>query len=837
MELFYRKSRGSITVLVTLILVPTIFFTGFMVDLARLKLYGNQAVMTADNYGEAVLTQYDNLLKELYGLFAVTQDTEAVKQLDTLQKYMTSSFQPNENKISWDHMQAVQGLLGSNELSGFMPYQSAKVQLSYSFPEKANLRIPEVFSTQVGDFMKFRIAQQLTEDGSTLLDAMETLQNTENNAKVINKKVELEEEVEKLLEYASEYYKALDDIAQYPQYITDFNSAYVVCVDAFDEIMSSASYQYYEAYDLADKDLMAAAVEKRDALEEKEKEGDSESGEEQEKEELTEDEEELVKIFDNYTGDENARKDKLKAQYNLALQSLADTSEREPISYKTYDNKINTLEKYGKKIKKSGTKISTLQEEIQKLLDEGNLDKDLKEGIQKDLDNLQELFAQIDLYEELKKYIDDNNTSVNKDYKVKILKILKQLEAQRDADLKLREFTEEPEALLDGSLWSDFKEKKEYVALYDTLQKTFGAETDEENNYGKTKKNAANKQLDDLEGELNQEKNEECTARNIPGKFGYGNSSVGTVFVLRNIIKNASDMFSLSGMENQGNRLLLKYYTVEYGFGMFSSRTTNVQKTEKTGTPKEPATTLLGYEINSANNYLYQAELEYLLGGGNNSKDNLNAARNKILAARGVLNYTATYRVKEVDAAIRTVQNAVMVLNPILGYSVGGLLRLAVTGEETFQDWKDLKEGKKVILTKNSLQDLAAYEKVKGLIEGKDRKAATPSGLALDYDQYLKLMLLFMVTSEQLDERMCNLIELNINAVRQKDVVAKDGALSELKFKLKDAHTAVNATCKVHLDFVVMPKGFARSVVDTSTYEGITAFEKNSYQFTVTRGY
>lgn len=52
---------------------------------------------------------------------------------------------------------------------------------------------------------------------------------------------------------------------------------------------------------------MAAAVEKRDALEEKEKEEDSESGEEQEKEELTEDEEELVKIFDNYTGDESQK--------------------------------------------------------------------------------------------------------------------------------------------------------------------------------------------------------------------------------------------------------------------------------------------------------------------------------------------------------------------------------------------------------------------------------------------------------------------------------------------------------------------------------------------------
>ena len=51
MRRLFKTVKGSITVLVTLILVPTIFFTGFMVDLARIKLYGNQAVMTADNYG------------------------------------------------------------------------------------------------------------------------------------------------------------------------------------------------------------------------------------------------------------------------------------------------------------------------------------------------------------------------------------------------------------------------------------------------------------------------------------------------------------------------------------------------------------------------------------------------------------------------------------------------------------------------------------------------------------------------------------------------------------------------------------------------------------------
>ena len=88
MKLFLKRSKGSITVLVALMLVPAVFVTGFLVDISRLKLYGNQAVMTADNYGETVLSMYDNLLKELYGLFAVTQDEEAIQLLDDLQDYM-----------------------------------------------------------------------------------------------------------------------------------------------------------------------------------------------------------------------------------------------------------------------------------------------------------------------------------------------------------------------------------------------------------------------------------------------------------------------------------------------------------------------------------------------------------------------------------------------------------------------------------------------------------------------------------------------------------------------------------------------------------------------------
>lgn len=150
MQRLFKTVKGSITVLVTLILVPTIFFTGFMVDLARIKLYGNQAVMTADNYGETVLTQYDNLLKELYGLFAVTQDEKALDNLDKLQGYVSSSFDPAQNNISWEHFEEVQDYLGMNTLDGFMPYQDADITLEKEFIRNHISRIMQFWIRRLG---------------------------------------------------------------------------------------------------------------------------------------------------------------------------------------------------------------------------------------------------------------------------------------------------------------------------------------------------------------------------------------------------------------------------------------------------------------------------------------------------------------------------------------------------------------------------------------------------------------------------------------------------------------------------------------------------------------
>ena len=116
-----KFARASVTVFVTIILIPTIVLSGILTEIARINLYGNQALMTADNYGETVLTQYDDLLKELYGLFAVTQDEEALKGLETLQEYMKTSFSPNSKTISFQHLQGT-FLNKGTSYEGFTPY-------------------------------------------------------------------------------------------------------------------------------------------------------------------------------------------------------------------------------------------------------------------------------------------------------------------------------------------------------------------------------------------------------------------------------------------------------------------------------------------------------------------------------------------------------------------------------------------------------------------------------------------------------------------------------------------------------------------------------------------
>jgi hypothetical protein len=540
-----------------------------------------------------------------------------------------------------------------------------------------------------------------------------------------------------------------------------------------------------------------------------------------------------VDIYDAYTNDEEARRDKIEERFEQGIENIENSIASDPINFDNYAEKLDELNTYATEINNKSGELQTLKAQLESMLEEDNITEELKDGLQDELDKLNELFSQVEYYTGIAEYIDSNDTEVNEEYEQQANAILDKMDEIMNSYLDCEENDSDWPDILDVTKWKNFDSVEEYKDLYNSLEKCFGGEGSEDES--KKKKDEANELLEKAKEEL--ENPEESSARDIPSSFGYG-TSYQSNFDIGDMAGAAVECFSTNNFANEANKLLLKLYTVEYDFGMFSSRVTNIKKDSEDDGTTETAVSLTGYEMSSRINYLYQAELEYILGGSNSSDENLNAARDKILAIRAIVNFTATYSIKEVNDAITEISEAATAVNPILGLVVNGALRLAVAGMETLMDWNKLKEGESITLIKTKLKQMTAYEELSGLLDLEEMEVsedAEDHTLKMDYEQYLMVMMIFLTSSDTIAERTANLIELNVNAAKQN--IGTDETLTELEFKMENAHTAVNATCTVHLDFAIMPNGFAKSTLSDDTYDSLIEFENNSYSFTVTRGY
>ena len=550
---------------------------------------------------------------------------------------------------------------------------------------------------------------------------------------------------------------------------------------------------------------------------------------------MTEEEQKYIDMYNAYQNDPNARTSYFSSVFESAINSFIASTDSSPVDFANFDSLVNQLKASATNVTNIFGEVQTLRSQLESMLNDPKVSDTLKTGITEELTMLDELFDangsfSAANYTRIAQSISANSDQ-NKTYERNANAISLRMEEIENAYLYIRSVPSW-QSELNTKDWYDFTTNASYNKLYNSLIKWFEDADDAEAKKAKQKQKEAKKALSDAEKGLKGD--EETSARDIPASFNMGTSGKVKDFALTSMIKTAASYFSSSSLAQAGNKLLLQLYTVQYDFGMFSSRVTNVEKEDGEG-ENEKKESLTGYEMSRNINYLYQAELEYLFGGYNSSKQNLNAARNKILAFRAIVNYTATYSVDEIDTPIKAISEAAAAVNPVLGLVVSGALRLAVAGIETAGDWDELKKGEAVVLLKDEFNDLTSYDKFKGLIGGGDKEKGESSSLKLDYEQYLMVMLIFMTSPSEIATRTGNLISLNVNTVKQG--IGSSGTLSTLEFKMENAVTAVDATCSVHLDFVVMPKGFAQIVVDGSTYTSLENFEKNTYKFTVTRGY
>ena len=191
MRKFFRDYKGAVTVMVTLLLVPAVLVCGTGVDLAR--IYAARSTVQDANQlaANSVLASYDALLQDLYGLFGVMEGN-----LGIAEDYVNLSVEGED----WNDrgMGSFQSFYGTIVTAG-----------SVTVAPDQNLGNPTVLRRQIEEFSKFRAPAVIV---SELGEKLEIFEKIQEDAKVIDKKLEVDDGVEDLEECYRKIYDRVTEL-------------------------------------------------------------------------------------------------------------------------------------------------------------------------------------------------------------------------------------------------------------------------------------------------------------------------------------------------------------------------------------------------------------------------------------------------------------------------------------------------------------------------------------------------------------------------------------------------------------------------------------------------
>lgn len=790
---FQKDRTGAVTVMVTLLLVPSILVSGTAVDLAR--IYTAKSSLENGNTMalNGVLASYDSLLQDLYGLFAVAQDD---KLQIMVEEYIVFSLYGDSAAPK-----------GSGTLQTF--YGSDTVSVELTPTENYHLANKAILRRQIEEYAKFRAPIAIVERLQSLLDVFDKVAE---DTKLIEQKTEIDDGMEDLYEIYEEIYQ------------------YVLVLDTFPTTEENVFYTINNRLTEINSDLY-----------------------------------DIYEVMDDYkdatASDDTVLQDDLSDEFISITVRIGYTAEDfieipAKTASKEYDKVLDAMEEIislGKKANKKKEDIAANVAEMNQDLDAGKgnaqLNASLKEVmpqykdlLSSDFEDLgQRFFARNEagvlesqtIIENVA-FCQDSRQYESNDFSMAELKRMDNtLSINIEEDFyRLRGFFQPDESNFTYTRPNKYTTfvncGTDFAEAYDALNKLFVDNDSSEK--AKTAKKNITKLLgviQDMYDEMfvfDPQGNLELTVSSNSGSSTPSIDSSGTWEYKGNQKSLLTSLSTIMGdsMSDASNKMLL----MTYGIEMFSNYATNRSPGDDGGEPPdaEADTSMSGTPLTKDNNFLYQSEVEYLFKGNNKAVENLEAVYGLIFAIRLVLNYTDTFRVPEVSSTLTTISASV----PVVGFLVAEAARLAFAMGESVLDLRDLRNGLRVPMIKDSgtwkLSVSSILEMEAGDIKTQlDNSEGQDDGTGFSYDDYIYVFLLF-VDGDVLAQRMSDLIQANINW--QEEDTEKGS------FKMSEAYTDYDITAKVEMRFLFLSLPMAQqfnSDVSAPTTFPVVAYGSRGY--------
>lgn len=227
----YRRKRlckGSISVLLSIILIPCLTFTALMVDYANIMMSKAVVESTGELVTNAALANYDTVLEEVYGLFAISQNEEELTA--NLERYFQNTLSangimPQQSEFSSEILNGIQQDL--NDYFGTVTADDINrnfLQIEYdNFSAQgvsgSELSNPDILKNQIVEFMKYRGPAEV---GLDLLSSLNAFKLANDKTEVAEKKMDVDEKINELGETSKEFYNAL---VEYDKLMEEFKKA------------------------------------------------------------------------------------------------------------------------------------------------------------------------------------------------------------------------------------------------------------------------------------------------------------------------------------------------------------------------------------------------------------------------------------------------------------------------------------------------------------------------------------------------------------------------------------------------------------------------------------
>ncbi len=210
MDKFFRKTKGAISIFLVLVMLPMFTCAGLIVDGARISAARTYVTGAGDLAMNAALSEYDQILKDVYGLFAMSSTTEELEA--NVSRYFSNTINnegimQGSDSYTRSFINSIGSLFSTDDVS-FDNIVDTQVE-SFNLVEVPNsaLANPTVLERQIIEYMKYRGPVSL---GTGLITKLGLIGETSKQTKALEAKVDYEKKLDTVQEACETAYSAIN---------------------------------------------------------------------------------------------------------------------------------------------------------------------------------------------------------------------------------------------------------------------------------------------------------------------------------------------------------------------------------------------------------------------------------------------------------------------------------------------------------------------------------------------------------------------------------------------------------------------------------------------------